>query len=197
VAELTRAELFEGEGTASDAIREIGLRWQIVTRETSFVTADTLAEGQILTREFLQRVPAGRSYQQAVHTAAGVTGGGGNPTMAGSNWNENTYMLDGGTLSDPVTGTFSVNFNYDAVPIPTVRSADFIPREVALSGVPELAPDTASIRGEGILPARSNIRLSVGRQVAVPSPLDLARGTGLRLIGQFAWTDAQRTPRRI
>ncbi len=78
------------------------------------VDVNSTSKGEVLTREFLQRVPAGRSYQQAVQTAAGVTGGG-NPSMAGGAYNENTYMLDGATITDPVTGTFSVNFNFDAI----------------------------------------------------------------------------------
>jgi hypothetical protein len=62
--------------------------------------------GQVLTKDFLQKIPTGQSYQQAVQLAAGVTGGG-NPNMAGGGSNENQYLLDGATVTDPVTGTFS------------------------------------------------------------------------------------------
>jgi hypothetical protein len=68
----------------------------------------------VLTKDFLERLPAGRSYQEVVQMAAGVTGGG-NPNVAGSGSSENTYMLDGVNITDPVTGTFSLNFNFDAI----------------------------------------------------------------------------------
>ena len=71
-------------------------------------------QGSVLTKEFLQRIPAGRSYQAAAQLAAGVTGGA-NPNIAGASSNENTYMVDGINITDPVTGTFSLNFNFDAI----------------------------------------------------------------------------------
>jgi Ca-activated chloride channel homolog len=73
------------------------------------------ATGRVMTKEFVQRIPAGRTYQNAVTTAPGVTGGGsGNPNMAGSASNENTYLLDGANITDPVTGTFSLNYDSGA-----------------------------------------------------------------------------------
>ena len=46
--------------------------------------------------------------------AAGVTGGA-NPNVGGASGNENTYLMDGVNITDPVTGTFSLNFNFDAI----------------------------------------------------------------------------------
>ena len=57
--------------------------------------------GSVLTKDFLGRITAGRSYQSAVQMAAGVTGGS-NPNVAGSAYNENA-MLDGVNITDPVT----------------------------------------------------------------------------------------------
>ena len=68
----------------------------------------------VMTKEFLDRVPTGRDYLQAVSAAPGVIGGG-NASMAGGAGNENTYMIDGVNITDPVTGTFSLNFNFDAI----------------------------------------------------------------------------------
>ena len=50
-----------------------------------------------LDKEFLEKVPAGRSYQQAVEDAAGVVGGDGtvSPNLGGGAANENTFLLDG------------------------------------------------------------------------------------------------------
>jgi hypothetical protein len=84
--------------------------------EESRPTIDTeqTSKGEVLSREFLQRMPTGRSYQSAVSAAPGVTGGA-NPNVSGAGADENTYMLDGVNITDPVTGTFSMNFNFDAI----------------------------------------------------------------------------------
>lgn len=84
--------------------------------EESRPTIDTeqTSKGEVLSKEFLQRVPIGRSYQDAVSKVPGVVGGG-NPSVSGGGSEENTYMLDGVNITDPVTGTFSLNFNFDAI----------------------------------------------------------------------------------
>jgi len=55
---------------------------------TDPVTGSFTTRGTVLTKEFLKRIPAGRSYQSAVGLAPGVTGGG-NPNVAGGASNEN------------------------------------------------------------------------------------------------------------
>ncbi|MEQ1565575.1 MAG: TonB-dependent receptor [Myxococcota bacterium] len=88
----------------------------VVTAERKAVDVENTSTGSVLTKEFLERIPAGRTYQTAVQTVPGVqAGSGGNPNMAGGASNENTYMLDGANITDPVTGTFSLNFNFDAI----------------------------------------------------------------------------------
>jgi hypothetical protein len=80
------------------------------------VDVNSTSLSTVLSKDFLQKVPAGRSYQEAIATTAGVTGNnGGNPNVGGGAYNETSYMLDGATITDPVTGTFSVNFNFDAI----------------------------------------------------------------------------------
>ncbi|MCB9682441.1 MAG: TonB-dependent receptor [Alphaproteobacteria bacterium] len=86
----------------------------VVEAKEDLINTESTTVGQVLTKEFLQRIPSGRSYQEAVQLTAGVTGGA-NPNMAGAASNENTFMLDGATVTDPVTGTFGNNFNYDAI----------------------------------------------------------------------------------
>ena len=81
---------------------------------TQTVDTESTTVGQVLNKDFLQRIPTGRSYQQAVQVSQGVTGGS-NPNMGCGAYNENTYLLDGATVTDPVTGTFGNNFNYDAI----------------------------------------------------------------------------------
>lgn len=99
--------------------------------------------GQVLTKDFLQKIPTGQSYQQAVQLAAGVTGGG-NPNMAGGGSNENQYLLDGATVTDPVTGTFSNNFNYDAIQQIDVMLGGYDPEYNTLGGIINLVTDSGT-----------------------------------------------------
>ncbi len=59
------------------------------------IDVSSTSRGDVLTKDYLQKVPTGRSYQSAVQ-------------MAGGSSNENTYMLDGATITEPQGG---VNFN--------------------------------------------------------------------------------------
>lgn len=77
--------------------------------DTSTSTAQT-----VVTREYLEALPTRRSYQGAVQFTPGVTGGS-NPNAQGGSSRENKWLLDGANTSDPVTGTFSFNFNLDAI----------------------------------------------------------------------------------
>jgi Ca-activated chloride channel family protein len=63
------------------------------------------SQGQVLTRDFFNQIPSGRGYQSAVGMAAGVRGGGGNPNISGGTSNENTYILDGINITDPISKT--------------------------------------------------------------------------------------------
>ncbi len=96
----------------------------VETRQT--VNTESTTVGQVLTKDFLQSIPTGRSYQQAVQVTAGVSGGS-NPNIGGGASNENTYLLDGATVTDPVSGTFGTNFNFDAIEQIEVLTAGFEP----------------------------------------------------------------------
>lgn len=98
----------------------------IVEAERKVIDTESGGQTTVLTKEFLERIPTGRSYQSAVQLSAGVTGGS-NPNMGGSASNENTYMLDGVNITDPVTGTFSLNFNFDAIEQIEVLISQFDP----------------------------------------------------------------------
>lgn len=118
---------------------------EVVDRERAVDTSDT-TRGEVLSRDFLSRIPSGRSYQTAVSMAAGVgPGSGGNPNMAGGAYNENTYMLDGVNITDPVTGTFSLNFNYDAIEQVEVLLGGYEPEYgVSLGGIVNLVTQTGT-----------------------------------------------------
>jgi len=108
------------------------------------VDVEDTSRGQVLTKEFLERIPTGRSYQSAVQMANGVVGGS-NPNMAGAAGNENTYMVDGATITDPVTGTFSLNFNYDAIEQIEVLLGGFMPEYgQSLGGIVNLVTDSGT-----------------------------------------------------
>lgn len=116
---------------------------EIVVEETRpNIDTESTNRGSVLSKEFLQRIPAGRSYQGAVQMAAGVTGGA-NPNVGGAASNENTYMLDGVNITDPVTGTFSLNFNFNAIEQIEVLTSAFDPEYgVNLGGVINIVSDS-------------------------------------------------------
>jgi hypothetical protein len=107
------------------------------------VNTEKTSIGQVLTKDFLSKVPTGRSYQQATQLAAGVTGGS-NPNMGGGGSNENQYMVDGAVVTDPVTGTFSNNFNYDAIQQIEVTLGGFDAEYNTLGGIVNLTTETGS-----------------------------------------------------
>jgi hypothetical protein len=120
---------------------------EVVAKQKA-VDIESTTRGSVLTKEFLQRVPTGRTYQTAVQTAAGVAvgaGQGGNPNIGGAAQNENTYLLDGANITDPVTGTFSTNFNFDAIQQIEVLLGGYMPEYgVSLGGVVNVVTDSGS-----------------------------------------------------
>lgn len=74
--------------------------------------------GEVYTTEEIQNVQLGsanRSYLSVLGKAAGVVGGGGNPSVHGATIGENVYLIDGVNTTDPVTGTFGLLTNFDAI----------------------------------------------------------------------------------
>lgn len=72
----------------------------------------------VYTAEEMQNVQigsAGRSYLSVLGKSAGVAGGGGNPSVHGATIGENVYLIDGVNTTDPVTGTFGLLTNFDAI----------------------------------------------------------------------------------
>jgi hypothetical protein len=117
-----------------------------ITAKQKAVDTESTTRGEVLTKEFLQKIPTGRSYQAATQMAAGVlAGSGGNPNMAGGATNENTYMLDGANITDPVTGTFSNNFNFDAIQQIEVLLGGYMPEYgVSIGGIVNIVTDSGT-----------------------------------------------------
>ncbi|MDF1564807.1 MAG: carboxypeptidase regulatory-like domain-containing protein [Deltaproteobacteria bacterium] len=87
----------------------------VVKGKIPMVDVENTTTGEVVTTEFANTVPTGRSYQSIANLTPGVSGGGGNPNVAGSKQYSNQYLLDGVNITDPVTNTFSANFNFDAM----------------------------------------------------------------------------------
>jgi hypothetical protein len=75
---------------------------------------DTAQTGTVLSSDTLNRIPTGRSYQGAAQLVPGVSGGA-NPNIKGGLLIQNRYLIDGLDITDPVTGTFSTNLNFDSI----------------------------------------------------------------------------------
>jgi hypothetical protein len=68
--------------------------------------------------EFTDRTVTDRTYQGVALFVPGVVDGAtapGNPSIHGGTPFANVYLLDGLNITDPVTQTFSTNFNFDAI----------------------------------------------------------------------------------
>ncbi|MBM4364776.1 MAG: TonB-dependent receptor [Deltaproteobacteria bacterium] len=98
----------------------------IIEEKAKAVDTEAVAHSTTFNKDYLSRIPTGRSYQSVIESAAGVIGGG-NAMAAGASGDENTWVLDGVNVTDPVTGTFSTNFNYDAIEEIQVITGGFDP----------------------------------------------------------------------
>lgn len=103
-----------GRSTSVTVEMKVGQETVVIEEQRKTVDTSTASKGETLSKDYLSRIPSGRSYQDVISQTAGVTGGA-NPNVAGAASNENTFLLDGVNITDPVTGTFSLNFNFDAI----------------------------------------------------------------------------------
>lgn len=92
-----------------------GETYVITARPVVDVTKSTT--GESLSDEYLESVPTtSRSFQAVAGQTAAVTQrDGGNPSVAGGAYFNNSYLVDGVDTTDPVTHTFGTNFNFDAM----------------------------------------------------------------------------------
>lgn len=80
------------------------------------VDLESVRSGAVLDASFLKNIPSNRDYQSAISTAPGIVdNGSGNPNARGGFDSSNQYYIDGVNVTDPVTNTFSMNMNYDAI----------------------------------------------------------------------------------
>ncbi|MCB9746283.1 MAG: TonB-dependent receptor [Alphaproteobacteria bacterium] len=87
----------------------------IVEDVKPIVDVEATRTGLTLDAEQLRDLPSsGRDYQSVIAVAPGVVGGG-NANIRGGMDDSNQFYVDGVNITDPVTNTFSMNMNYDAI----------------------------------------------------------------------------------
>ena len=67
-----------------------------------------------LSKDEFEKLPVGRSYQALTGTAPGVVGTG-NVNSAGALTTTNLFIIDAVDTTDPTTGTFGTNLNFEAI----------------------------------------------------------------------------------
>jgi len=89
-----------------------------VTAKRPVVDTTRVAQGTSITADLTDRTATSRSYQGVALLTPGTVSGStapGNPSVHGGTPFSNVYLLDGLNITDPVTQTFSTNFNFDAI----------------------------------------------------------------------------------
>jgi len=118
-----------------------------VVEETRRMTRpDQNSTGTVLTSDQMGRVATARSYQDVIQQVAGVTdvSGDGNPQIKGANYTQTRYLIDGLDITDPVTGTFSANINFDTISSIQVLTGGMEAQYNSLGGVINLITDGGS-----------------------------------------------------
>jgi hypothetical protein len=85
-----------------------------VVEQRPITTPDSAQTGATIGADTTRRIPTGRSYQDVAQLVPGVSGGD-NPNITGGLEIQNRYLIDGLDITDPVTGTFSANLNFDSI----------------------------------------------------------------------------------
>src|SRR5262249_4081689 len=87
----------------------------VVEEERHLTNPDPRQTGQIYSVDRANKMPVQRRYQDIASQIPGVTSNGGNPNVKGARTSSNRYLVNGLDLTDPVTNTFSANFQQDSL----------------------------------------------------------------------------------
>ncbi len=89
----------------------------VVEEQRRMTRPDDSSTGTVLTQDQLSKVATTRDYQGVITQIAGVndTTGDGNVSIKGASEIQTRYLVDGLDITDPVTGTFSANINFDSI----------------------------------------------------------------------------------
>jgi hypothetical protein len=101
-------------GATSEAI--------VVTGQVPIVDKTNVAARTNLRSEEFQKLPVGRNYQSLMGAAPGTVGTG-NANVHGALSSNNLFLFDGADVTDPTTGTFASNLNFEAIQEMTMVTA--------------------------------------------------------------------------
>ncbi|MBX3231688.1 MAG: TonB-dependent receptor [Labilithrix sp.] len=127
-----------------DAATPVNIMWTaeqekeettVIEEERHLTNPDSSATGTIMSVNNLNKTPIARSYQSVSAQVPGVTVGGGNPNVKGGKTNNNRYLVNGLDLTDPVTNTFSANFQQDSLETVQVTTGGFEAKYNALGAI--------------------------------------------------------------
>lgn len=87
-----------------------------VTAEAPIVDPTNVTQTTTMSVEEFEKAPIGRSYQTLAALAPGVSATtNGNPFSSGALSSSNQFLYDGVDATDPTTGTFGSNMNFEAI----------------------------------------------------------------------------------
>ncbi|HEU5161856.1 MAG TPA: TonB-dependent receptor, partial [Thermoanaerobaculia bacterium] len=87
-----------------------------VTAEAPIVDPTNVTQTTNVSVEEFEKAPIGRSYQTIAALAPGISAtSGGNPYSNGALSSSNQFLYDGVDATDPTTGTFGSNMNFEAI----------------------------------------------------------------------------------
>ena len=120
----------------------------IIVEPVDVVDAGDTSNRRVLDDRLLDRLPTGRTVEGAVGAGGGGVIGptrGANAGFRGAAPNEVTTTLDGAVITDPVTGTFSTNFNFEALQQVETLLGGYMPEHgISLGGVVNLVTESGS-----------------------------------------------------
>jgi hypothetical protein len=93
-------------GALTDTVTIIG--------DTPMVDSTNVTATTKVRREEFEKLPVGRNYQALIGTAPGVVGTG-NVNALGALTSNNVFIIDAVDTTDPTTGTFGTNLNFEAI----------------------------------------------------------------------------------
>jgi hypothetical protein len=93
-------------GALTEAVQVVG--------ETPIVDPTTVTQTTRISNEEFEKIPVGRSYQALIGVAPGVVGQG-NVNSLGALTANNLFIIDAVDTTDPTTGTFGTNLNFEAI----------------------------------------------------------------------------------
>lgn len=106
VEKTTSVPLTLSVGQLTDTVQVVG--------ETPIVDPTTVTATTRLSKDEFEKLPVGRSYQALTGAAPGVVGTG-NVNSAGALTTSNLFIIDAVDTTDPTTGTFGTNLNFEAI----------------------------------------------------------------------------------